>query len=207
VKCKDFYWHLINIKKHNPTSKHKWSQIYKSLENPEEEVWNNIYKMPFQTIRDTKIQTIQYRIIHRIIPCNEWLFNIKINESKLCNFCEDIDDIPHFFIKCTKNKPFWKTWSTWWNNITDTDLSSCYNAEECILFGFKGGDDLITILNYSILIAKQYIYHQRLSKNNNIEFLTYLQILKKKLHIENIICEKQDRIDKFDKFKVLYDNL
>ena len=28
VKCKDFYWHIINSKNHKSTSVHKWSKIY-----------------------------------------------------------------------------------------------------------------------------------------------------------------------------------
>ncbi len=34
------------------------------------------------------------------------------------------------------------------------------NAEECILLGFEGNEDFILALNFSILIAKQYIYYQ-----------------------------------------------
>ncbi len=49
--------------------------------------------MSFKTARETKIQTIQYRIIHRIIPCNEWLHNIKIRDINKCNVCPGIDTI------------------------------------------------------------------------------------------------------------------
>ena len=91
--------------------------------------------------------------------------------------------------------------------MSETDISTCQNVEECILFGFKGSEDLITTLNYSILIAKHYIYYQRLTNENNVEFLTYLQILKKQLYIEKLICKKQNRIDKFKKFKKIFDYL
>jgi len=50
VKCKEFYWHLININIHIPTSKQKWAKIYSSLKDPEENVWKNIYDMHFKTI-------------------------------------------------------------------------------------------------------------------------------------------------------------
>ncbi len=32
-------------------------------------------KQHFKCCRDTKIQSFQFRIIHRIIPCNQWLKN------------------------------------------------------------------------------------------------------------------------------------
>ncbi len=28
ISCKDYYWHIINKAKHEPTSKTKWSDIY-----------------------------------------------------------------------------------------------------------------------------------------------------------------------------------
>ncbi len=119
--------------------------------------------MPFKTVRETKIQTIQYRIIHRIIPSNEWLYNIKIRDNNKSTFCPGIDTISHFFITCPKYKIFWKSWSTWWNSLSMTDISKCDNAEECILLGFGGNQDFIHALNVSILISKQYIYYQRLT--------------------------------------------
>jgi hypothetical protein len=207
TRCKDFYWHLINIKKHVPTAIIKWSKVFASLNNPEETVWRNIFKMPFKTIRDTKIQTIQYRINHRIIPCNEWLYNIKIKNNNICNFCNQTDNIQHFFIHCPKNKLFWKTWSKWWNDISKTNISNCNNTEECILFGFDGKDDLIQALNYSVLIAKEYMYLQKLTNDNKIDFLTYLPILKNKLVIEKLICEKENKLYKFQKYNFIYENL
>ena len=205
--CKDFYWHLINKTEHTPQSKTKWSKLIKSLQDPEETVWRDIYNMSFKITRETKLQTLQYRIIHRIIPCNEWLFNIKIKDNKTCNFCNEIDDIAHFFIYCKLVKLFWKTWSKWWNSLSKTDISNCNDAEECILFGFHGEDDLTQVLNYIILTAKEYIYIQRLTNENRIDFLTYLPILKKKLYIEELICKKNNTIHKFKKFHFIYENI
>ena len=78
-------------------------QKHKKLTNPEETVWGNIYDMPLKTTGETKIQTIQYCINLRIIPCNEWLYNIKITDNKMCHFCNKLDDISHFFIYCKNN--------------------------------------------------------------------------------------------------------
>jgi hypothetical protein len=49
---------MINITKHTPTSKQKGARTFKSLTNPEENVWKKIYNMPFKIVRDTKLQTI-----------------------------------------------------------------------------------------------------------------------------------------------------
>lgn len=54
--------------------------------------------MPFNTVCNTKIETFQYYIIHKFIPCNDWLHNLNIKIDKLCTFCSSTDDIPHFLI-------------------------------------------------------------------------------------------------------------
>ncbi len=61
-----------------------------------------MFRLPFKTVRDTKIQTFQCRIIQNIIPCNKWLDNIKIKNSPVCDYCNKVDDLPHYFIDATK---------------------------------------------------------------------------------------------------------
>ncbi len=96
-----------------------------------------MFKLPFKTVRDTKLQTFQYRILH-IIPCNEWLFKIKIKNSNSCSFCNEIDTLPHFFVKCRKVNNFWKYWFNWLKILTNQDVMNQYNdLEECILIGFQ----------------------------------------------------------------------
>ncbi len=114
--------------------------------------------MPFNTCRETKIQTFQYRIIHRILPCNKWLFNIKIKSEKTCSYCTDEDDIQHFLLKCDKANKFWKYWFKWWTNISELDISNFDHLEECMLFGFPGENKIFKVINFCILIAKYYIY-------------------------------------------------
>ncbi len=202
TKCKDFYWHLMKSTNHNPRSKLTWSKTFKDLSNQEESTWKNRYNMSFKTVRETKIQTIQYCIIHRIIPCNEWLHNIKIRDNNKCNFCPRIDNISHFCITCPQNKIFLKSWSTWWNSLCNTDISQCNNAE-----GFGGNEDFIHTLNFSILIAKQYIYYQRLQNESKIDFLSYLPILKNKLQIEKVLCAKENNHNIFNRFKFIFEDL
>ncbi len=107
ITCKNIYWHIINLEKHTPISTKKWTEQYPNVNNVEPHKWKRIFKMSFITVRGTKIQTFQYKIIHNIISCNQWLYNIKIKENNKCTFCNDIDNLPHFFLKCDKVKQFW----------------------------------------------------------------------------------------------------
>ncbi len=77
VTCKEFYWHLMNIDPHTPMAVQHGLVIYPMFNEASTNVWPRIFNLPFKTVRDTKIQTFQYRIIQKIIPY-KWLHNIKI---------------------------------------------------------------------------------------------------------------------------------
>ncbi len=62
---------------------------------------------------------------------------------------------------------------------------------ECILFGFPDNTNNIITLNYCIIYQKKY---------NNIDFLSYLSLLKRHLLIEREICTAQSQEHKFIKF-------
>ncbi len=53
---------------------------------------------------------IEYIIIQNIIPCNKWLNNIKIKNSPVCDYCNNVDDLPHYCIRCPKEAEFWCYW-------------------------------------------------------------------------------------------------
>ncbi len=72
--------------------------------------WKQIYKIPFNTTRETRIQALQYKIIDNTIACNQWLNRIKIKESETCSYCNQIDNIPQFSSIANKIKPFGKHW-------------------------------------------------------------------------------------------------
>ncbi len=75
------------------------------------------------------------------------------------------------------------------------------------MLGFGGNEDFIHALNFSIVIAKQYIYYQRLTNEDKIDFLSYLPILKNKLQIEKVLCAKQNYHNIFNKLKFIFEDL
>ena len=65
--------------------------------------WTKIYKLPFKICRDTYIQTLQYKILHRVLNCNYNLYLWKINDNSMCEICKFLDTIEHYlFQKCQK---------------------------------------------------------------------------------------------------------
>ncbi len=63
--------------------------------------------------KDTRLQSFQYKPLHRILHCNEWLKNIRIKSESTYSYCNEIDTIAHFLINCIRNKYFCKSWSRW----------------------------------------------------------------------------------------------
>ncbi len=144
VKCKDFYWHLINIQTHMPNNIYKWCEIYPDLKKtPDSKTWPRIFKLPFNLIRETNIQTFLYKILHIVIPCNKWLYNIKIQTSETCDYCKGTDNIPHFFLYCPKVKKFWDLILNWLENVSNLELKNSPILEECFIFGFPESNMIV----------------------------------------------------------------
>ncbi len=110
-----------------------------------------MFKLTFITERDTKIQTFQYRLIQTTIPCNKWLHNITIKNCSVCDYCMNVDDLPHFFIRCLKVKEFWLHWFNWLESLSGIVIRNSQVIEECILFGFPSNSDVMQVFNFCIL--------------------------------------------------------
>jgi hypothetical protein len=209
ASSKDFYWHIINLNHHTPTCIQKWAETYKSLDKTYNQEWKNIFNLTFKICRETKLQSFQYRILHRTIPCNKWLFNIKIRDSDTCSFCKnESDTVQHFFLLCDNVNHFWVSFNNWWSRLTNKNLISLAEPnklQQNILFGFLNPSNEIHVLNYCILLAKYYIYIHRLNKCQELFLLDYLIYLKQKLNQEKYILESQNQAKRFEKFSFVYE--
>ncbi len=176
----------------------KWSSQYPIFIDASTNVWPRIFKLPFITVRDTKIQTFQYSLIQKkTMPCNKWLHNSKIKNCSVCDYCVNVDDLPHCFIRCLKVKQFWLHWFNWWENLSGIGIRKSQAIEECILFGFLSNSDVMQVLNFCILYAKYYIYIQSLFNNNTLDLYTCLKQLKQALKTEENICKKNTKKEIF----------
>ena len=159
--------------------------------------------MPFIVTRETKLQSFQYRLVPRIIPCNKWLYDITITDSSKCNFCDEEDNIQHFLLYCKNTHSFWNSFVNWWHYHSEIVIEE--TLDEHLLFGYPGNTDVELVLNYCILFAKYYIYCKKLNGTNNIDLYDYLVRLKQRLTFEQIICQKYNH--DFTKWRYIYDKL
>ncbi len=184
IRCKYFYWHLIGIVPHKPTPQEKWQEMYDGFKTADECVWPRIYKLAFTVTKESKLQSFQYKILHRNIACNKRLFDIKVKKSSKCELCDCEDNLQHFFLHCEHTAIFWKIWFKWWERITSIDISRCNSLDERILFGFPEEDNLVYVMNFCIIFAKYFIYITKICGSNTFDFYTYNVQLKQKLKME-----------------------
>ena len=190
-----------------PTSVLKWKTLHEDFDMSEEE-WTDVFLRPYICLRETKLQSFQYKIIHRIINCNKKLFDMRIKNSPLCTYCDQTDDIGHFFFLCKDVYEFWREICTWWNTLDYDGVDfPAYPNVKTIIFGSQDDTEGVAVLNFSIFHIKYYIYRQRLFHDNVFRLHEIQNVIVAKLEIEKNICQKENRNHKFDKFEIIYENL
>ena len=193
---REIYWSLIDQINKKPACIKKWTEEYQL----NDDIWYNIFQIPYMTTRETRLQSLQYKLLHRIIPCNVWLKQIKIKATDECDYCQEKDTIEHFFLECQSVKEFWNFLFNWWETVTNTELDV---IKEELLFGFVQSSDYYKVLNYCVLLAKSYIHRQRLFHNNKLSLYQYQVELKQKIQIEKYICYSNNQVNKFKKWTFL----
>ena len=192
ITTKAIYNCFIKKKYETPTALAKWECKY-NLDSIND--WKHIFQLPYISARETIIQAFQFRIIHRIFPCKRWFYNLGVESTDVCNYCNDTDTIEHSLYHCVKVKPFWGQLERWWNDISQTQIVL---SEKHVVLGIYYDNNFYSNINYIILCSKMYIYRQKFTESN-ISFINFLKQLKYKLEIEKTICQIQNTIPHFNK--------
>jgi hypothetical protein len=166
-----------------PTSLEKWFEQFPFLNDQDFSIY---FRLPYKIIRDTKLQTFQYRLINRILPCKEYLFKIKLSESKFCVTCKMIENLEHMICLCKDTQLFW---SQIWNWTRQTLDSHIIPSKTDILFGIDFTEDtLLLSINYIIIHAKYYLFRQKIS-DAGLFLLSFLTELKTHVNTE-LYCHR-----------------
>ena len=78
---------MLNVKVFPLSIQSKWEQevhTYIVIED-----WSFIYCIRFSVTKDTKLQDFQYKLIHKILITNSFLYRCGLKETKLCTFCTE----------------------------------------------------------------------------------------------------------------------
>ena len=98
-----FYTHFVKLVATPPTCINRWNVAH----NIDDDHWKNIFKAPFLSVREAKIQYFQFRCVDRILGTNSLLFQMNLSTSPLCSFCNSINEsINHIFWDCPRISSF-----------------------------------------------------------------------------------------------------
>ena len=183
LRCKDFYWEYIRKKTVAPKCISKWEENYFYVEFD----WRYIFTLPYTVARETYLQSLQYQIINRFIPCKYMLKIWNKEESDLCQNCNETDTIEHLFVKCQKVMPFWNSFNQWFQNKMEININ-LHTLD--ILFGIinLNEDDILNTLNFCILFAKSFIY-DCYKTDKECAFALFKHKLKSRLDTECVIMK------------------
>jgi hypothetical protein len=145
---------LIKKKQTSPIIKDKWKKEL-SIEDSE---WARVFTIP-KIIKDTKIKTLQYKILYNLIPCKLYLFRIKKSDTYICEKCNEIDNITHFMYSCTETIKFWRTFERWWNVMMNEYIKI---DKRIVMIGDTKETKQNDKLNAVLLIAKWFLYCEKI---------------------------------------------
>ena len=199
LSSKEIYWLLIDSKKETPKGIQKWVNQFNLTEFHTEYYW-----IPYRNCRETRIQSLQYRILTRIFPCNKWLNTLKVIESDRCNICEEIDSIEHYLITCKVLKRFWQSFIDWWKYISKQESFTL--TDQNIILGIIEYAKWKDVLNFCLLKAKMFIYNKKIHEEE-ISFHGFLVHIKNSLQTELYIAQQNNQSQKYRNYTFVEANI
>lgn len=156
-----------------------------------------------------RLQSFRFRILHRVLPCNEYLCQIRIRDSKHCDFCGEEDNIFHFLYECTNTEGFWSDLASWLDQFSDHIQFPEEIMEYDFLFSLQGSTVEVKRINFILLLGKFFVYRQKLFHGNDLDVYKFLCEFKNILAVERMACIREGSTKKkFDKlWKAIYEQI
>lgn len=140
------------------------------------------------------MHSFQYKVVHRIIPCNQFLANIRLKPDDTCSFCNDRDTVQHFLLDCENTNNFWNSVRRWMEQ--EANLEIRISPQEYLL-GVSPTIPGAWKINYITMFVKFFVHRQKLFHNGELPLTLFLRELRVKLQIEKHICFLENKPDKF----------
>lgn len=195
---KSIYFSILPQKTSFHPSQEKWNNTFPSNPPTDDIQWQTIYKTPFQSLRETKLQSFQIKILYRIVPCNQYLQRLRIKGNDKCDYCNETDTLEHFLYYCAKVQTLWLQFRSWFERETHIHLDV---SPKEYFFGVKHPSPNVKVINTLLLYFKFYVHRQKLFHECELNILSLLAEIKTKLRAEKMVCAIQNRNHNFDKWK------
>ena len=194
LQSNKIYWNRVAAFVRTPTALDKWISEFPFINDSD---FKDFFTLPMYVTRETKLQCFQFKILHRIFPCNDVLKIWGIKDCNHCVHCNEQDTIEHFLFYCDECRSFWLNVENWFHQTTRVLLPLRITN---ILFGIpfnRSQDKLLFILNFIVLHGKWFIYKCK-REENHIRFVPFLRYLKNVLYVEKdmaILMKKEQEFD------------
>lgn len=127
-----------------------------------------------------------------------------IAESSLCDMCNmHVESVQHLFWECSITQMFWSTFKQFTNEIS-------FNADinyEVISFGIPDNQNKYTIFNFLVILAKYFIFKNKLNKSAP-KFELFTKYVKDRKEVERIIALSKNKLQlhnqKWNKMTTLF---
>lgn len=195
LAIKEIYRSILNKSDWTPTARSKWQTILAEHEEVHRVgTWMALFRLPYKISREVRLQSFQYSVLHRTVPCKAYLVKRKLVDSEACPVCGLRDDIFHYFYECDQAKTFWSSVRRWLNrNEISIQIPETLTEPE-FLFGILSEDREDICLNYIFLLGKFYIYKTKEFGDGNLEAYGFLKELKGILSEERAACIKENAL-------------
>ena len=191
---------LLNASTKLPTAIEKWNKMYNNMN------WNKVFSIIYMTTQDVQLRWFQYRLIHRILPTQRYLYLRKLSNDPICNLCNESEqDICHLFFDCPIVLEFWSKLE----DLLKDKCLHCRNiriSQRLVMFGYLENFVSDTVFDYIILIGKFFLYKCKL--NDQIPTIEhFILTLKGRYKIERYVATIREKKEVFNKNWLLYNDI
>jgi hypothetical protein len=190
IKNNEIYWIFVKNKQIKPIILYSLGTLF----DISDDHWADVFNIQ-KCVRNTKIKTFQYKLLFNLIPCNSYLKRIKRSDTDKCQFCMKWDDNIHYMYGCENTLTFWKSFKTWWYNLTGGE--DIQINKTTVILGFIDNSKQRIALNACILFGKWHVYRSKLNQLPPF-FYKYLCSLKYNLVIEKTIALKNNKLAQYN---------
>ena len=150
-----------------------WEKKFENMEFNWSKIWKNVH-----VVKEPRLMTLNWKITSNIYATKVFLNKIGKEKSNVCEICNEVDYIEHFFFGCKKIKKIWSE--------VDKIILQHYNVnikttQADVIFGYYHAGKCNTIINKIISVSKLSISKYRYGKYPDLISLLHSELRIRKL--------------------------
>ena len=198
LETKDIYKRIQNISRETPIGFLKWKREFNSPN-----IMDNIRQMLIfisDNLRENKLKIFRWKILHFILPNKKLLYQWKITDTQLCNFCNVEENYSHFFIECKFLEPYWKDIKSLLEHFR---IGSHIISLKNLVLGYKIKDKEYNEINYLLTLILYAVYKAYYVSSQKQHYVNVYNIFKKEFKMRYELKIKREKTSCFI-FKLSY---